>query len=273
MKLSARSLMLDLLLAASPADQGLSVSELVAACVLFGLTDNSARVSLVRLAAEDRVEAVGRGRYRLGAQSAELAQDLSTWRGVESRLRPWAGDFVMVLSASLGRSDRQALRRRERALDLLGFKAWEKGVSVRPHNLEDSVDVVRRRLYALGLERQASVMVVSQLDDASVASIRQLWDARALNSVYRLQRAKLDDWLASSHALTPDVATRQVYELGGQAIRQVIFDPLLPEPLVDVVARARFMETVRRFDEAGRLIWRQFFERHRALTPAVSETR
>lgn len=263
MKPSASSLILDLLLASNHA-QGLSVGELVSACHLFELSDNSARVSLVRLASEGKVEAVGRGRYRLGPQALNLAQDVATWRDVKARVRDWGGDWVMVLSANLGRSDRKALRQRERALSLLGFQEWEKGVAVRPHNLAGSVDDFRRRLYGLGLERQAAIMVVSELDEARVAVVRGLWDARGLNSTYRHTRVKLEDWMAQVHRLPLEAAARESYLLGHQAIRQVVFDPLLPDPLVDGVARQRFFDTVRAFDESGHAIWQRFFDSRRA---------
>lgn len=263
MKPSATSLILDLLLAANRS-QGLSVGELVAACHLFALSENSVRVSLVRLAAESKVEAVGRGRYRLGSQALDLAQDVSGWREADERVRDWQGDWIMVLSTSLGRSDRKALRRRQRALNLLGFTEWEQGVAIRPHNLKADLAFTRQRLYGLGLERQAAVMAVSELDDARVAAMRALWDVRAFNSVYRHARVQLVDWLAQSHTFSLDEAARESYLLGGQAIRQVVFDPLLPDPLVDVVARQRFFEAVRQFDEAGHVIWQRFFDRQRA---------
>ena len=263
MKPSAPSLILDLLLASNHA-QGLSVGELVSACQLFELSDNSVRVSLVRLASEGKVEAVGRGHYRLGPQALDLAQDVATWRDVGSRLRDWAGDWVMVLSANLGRSDRKALRRRERALSLLGFQAWEKGVAIRPHNLAGPLDDLRRRLYGLGLERQAAVMVASDLDESRAATVRALWDTRGLNSTYRHARVQLEDWMAQAHLLPLDLAARESYLLGHQAIRQVVFDPLLPDPLVDGVARQRFFDTVRAFDEAGHAIWQRLFDSRRA---------
>ena len=60
-------------------------------------------------------------------------------------------------------------------------------------------------------------------------------------------------------ALDPDVAAREAFLLGGAAIRKVVFDPLLPPPFVDTEARRAFVETVERFDRAGRVIWQRFF--------------
>ena len=47
--------------------------------------------------------------------------------------------------------------------------------------------------------------------------------------------------------------------LGGAAIRQIVFDPILPAPLVDPRERRAFVETMCRFDEVGRQIWRRLF--------------
>ena len=46
--------------------------------------------------------------------------------------------------------------------------------------------------------------------------------------------------------------------MGHDAIHALVFDPLLPEPMVDTTARAAFADAVRRFDAAGQLIWQQF---------------
>ncbi|MCC7541662.1 MAG: hypothetical protein IT379_35920 [Deltaproteobacteria bacterium] len=47
--------------------------------------------------------------------------------------------------------------------------------------------------------------------------------------------------------------------LGGEAIRQIVFDPLLPEPLVDAVERRAFVDAAVRYDAFGRRVWRRHF--------------
>ena len=51
-------------------------------------------------------------------------------------------------------------------------------------------------------------------------------------------------------------AARESFILGSKAIKQVVFDPLLPEPFVDVAARHAFVEMTRHFDQVGHKIWR-----------------
>jgi phenylacetic acid degradation operon negative regulatory protein len=40
----------------------------------------------------------------------------------------------------------------------------------------------------------------------------------------------------------------------------VVFDPLLPDPLVDVGERRAFVETLLRYDRVGRAIWQAFLK-------------
>lgn len=257
MKPKARNLILDLLLAAE--GQPLSARDAITACALFNITANNVRVALVRLTAEGLVEAAGRGSYRLGPSAVELAGEVGSWRSSEQRVRDWHGGYLAVHSGALGRSDRQALRRRQRALDLLGFRELERGLHVRPDNIEDGIAQVRKRLYSLGLEPSASVFVTTEFDPARAAQIQKLWDLRGLNATYRKLREQLQDWMARSEELEPEVAAREAFLLGGKAIHHVVFDPLLPAPLVDAQARHEFVETVREFDRRGRVIWQNLF--------------
>ncbi|MCY1375094.1 hypothetical protein D9M69_624810 [compost metagenome] len=75
---------------------------------------------------------------------------------------------------------------------------------------------------------------------------------------YRESKRLLEKSNAKLDALPVELAARESYLLGDQAIRQLVFDPLLPEPLVTVADRIAFGSEVRRYDEAGRSIWQRF---------------
>ncbi|MFP5440530.1 MAG: PaaX family transcriptional regulator C-terminal domain-containing protein [Gammaproteobacteria bacterium] len=248
-----RNLVLNLLLAAD--GQPLSAREAVAACRLFGIRENSARVTLVRLAAAGLIEAAGRGAYRLGPNAAQLAGDVATWRSAEQRVRDWNGDWIAVHTGGLGRSDRVALRARDRALALLGLRELDRGLYVRPDNLVGGVATVRARLLKLGLDAGAAVFVAAGFDEEREARARALWDGKALTASYRTTRKKLEYWLARADTLPPETAARESFLLGNAAIRQLVFDPLLPAPLVDVDERRAFVDAVQRYDRAGHAIW------------------
>jgi phenylacetic acid degradation operon negative regulatory protein len=258
MKANTRNLILNLLLGSG--GEPLTARSAVASCALFGIRENSVRVTLVRLAAAGLVEAAGRGAYRLGPNAARLAADVATWRNAGQRVRDWDGGWIAVHAGPLGRSDRPALRVRDRALGLLGLRELDRGLYLRPDNLTGGVAAVRERLFRLGLEPEAAVFVARDFDTDREARARALWDGEALNRGYRETRRRLEDWLAQADTLETEVAARESFLFGNDAIRQLVFDPLLPAPLVDVDARSRFIETVVRFDAAGQSIWKRFRE-------------
>lgn len=258
MKPSARHLILDLLLASD--HHRLLAREAILACRLFQISENSVRVTLARLSAEGLIQAAGRGSYQLAPAAMDLAGDVATWRSAEQRLRPWQGDWLVVFTAALGRSDRTRLRRRERALQMLGFRELAQGLHVRPDNIEQDAASVRRRLHALGLEPEASVFCARDWSDDELARMHTLWDTRSLNRQYVEMRERLEAWSARADQLDPEEAARESFLLGGQAIRQIVFDPWLPEPMVDVGARHAFFASVRAYDQLGHGIWRTLYE-------------
>ena len=266
-----KHLILNLLLAAE--GEALSSADAVNACALFGVRENSVRVALVRLAAAGMIEAAGRGSYQLGPQAEGLAGDIAHWRSSEQRVRGWNGDWVAVHLGGMRRSDRVAQRARDRALALLGLRELGHGLFVRPDNLVGGVAGVRERLRKLGLDEEVPVFVARQFEDAREQQARKLWDGEALTKTYRETRRKMDRWLARADQLEPEVAARESYLVGHDAIRQLVFDPLLPEPLVDVTERRAFFQAVLRFDQAGHAIWQGLQSPPICLRLAITETR
>lgn len=256
MKADARNLILNLLLGA--ADRRLAAREAVASCALFGIRENSVRVALVRLSAAGLVEPAGRGEYRLGPSAAQLADEVASWRDVERRVRDWNGSWIVVHVGELGRSDRVALRARDRALELLGLRELERGLYLRPDNLAGGVAATRERLLKLGVEPEAAVFVARDFDAGRERRAAALWDGNALTRAYCDTRARLEAWLADADSLALEAAARESFLLGNDAIRQLVFDPLLPAPLVDVDARRAFVDAVVCFDERGHAIWNRF---------------
>lgn len=255
MQLNPKDLILTLLLAAD--DRELEAREAVSACALFGVRANSVRVALVRLNAAGLIEAVGRGSYRLGAKAVGLAGELGLWKQAEARIRPWQGDWLMVHTGELKRSDKPAMNRRQRALRLAGFEALQRDIYLRPDNLVEDIAALRQRLQRLGLDVEAPVWRATDLDSASEARARTLWDGPALTMQYRESTRRIREWLAKMPALDLDEAARESFLLGNAVIRQMIYDPLLPDPLVDSAARRDCLAAVQDIDEVGHDIWRR----------------
>lgn len=266
--LKPKRLILNFLLAA---DQPITAKEMVSACALFGIKETSVRVTLARLSAEGLLQACGRGQYELGPQATELAADISKWRTVEQRLKPWEGSWLAVHCSGLGRSDRAALRLRERAFQLNGFRELDKDLFIRPSNLNKTVHDLRNRLYSQGLETEAAVFEIRHLDVERDNRARRLWGGEALARNYQETRVRLNEWLARSHELEIEEAARESFVIGDAAIRQLVFDPLLPDELVDSQERHTFIESVLQFDQVGQAIWLKLYQGVMAGTAAKDE--
>lgn len=257
MKPNAKHLIMNLLVAA--VDWPLTARNAVRACQLFGVSESSTRVTLARLSAEGLIEARERGVYQFTPHAREMAEDVRGWRHALKQLKAWKGDWVGVQVGHLGRSDRAALRRRERALELTGFRELERGLHLRPDNLRGGVSAVRERLHHRGLEPEAMVFGVTALDDKRDAQARGLWDVEAEVAVYQRTRAELSDWLQRAHKLEPEEAARESFVIGDRAIRQMVFDPLLPEELTDPGERQAFFEVLVEYDRRGHEIWEALY--------------
>lgn len=263
MKITAKRLILGLLLGRQ--GQPLSAREMVSACALFGVTENNVRVTLARLSADGSIEQKERGTYQFGVATRDTAQELNAWHRADQRLREWSGGYICVHTAGLGRSDRRALAQRERAFEMLGLRELTRGLFVRPDNLAGGATALRERLYRLDVEREAMVFSGQDFDPPSTNRITNLWDRNGLNRRYREQQQALAAWLDRYSALSPDVAARESYLMGAQAIRELIFDPWLPEAWIDAQARRQFVATVKRFDATGQAIWADWQREDQAM--------
>ena len=257
-----KTLILDLL--SSLRGRAMPVRALVAAAAVFEISAESLRVALVRLGERGTVARDARGHYRLTAATEPVQRHVAGWMALEERVLPWRGGWVAVHTAGVGRADRAGLRRRERALHWLGLRQLSSGLFVRPDNLRGGVDAVRDELRALGLEPTALVFALTRLDAAGEAAARRLWDPAALRRVYRDAAAALARSARGLAALPPPRAMVESFLLGGDAIRQLAHDPLLPEPLGPQAERAALVAALRDYDRLGRACWRDFLRAHGA---------
>ena len=261
---TARSLVLDLL---STLRRGtMPVRALVEAGALLGIEENNVRVSLARLYASGRIERDERGRYRLGPAVAAISGRLRSWRDLGQRQRAWKGDWIAVHCARLGRGP--ARRRRERALELLGFRALETGFSLRPDNLRGGVDSVREQLVSLATGADATdtalgrVFVVRDLDPSSDLEARSLWDAAALADECRASLADLQASEARLERLSDEEAMVESFLVGGRILRQLVRHPLLPPEILDPAPLRDLLDAMKHYDARGRDAWARFLSRH-----------
>jgi phenylacetic acid degradation operon negative regulatory protein len=251
---SAKSLILDLL-STLPPRRPVPVGALVRAGAIFDLGENSLRVALARLRSRGLVESDERGLYRLGAAAHAVSRQVRSWRTLEEAVCPWDGSWVAV-DHEPGRVDRGAAQRRASALRLLGFRAWRGRLELRPDNLLGGVEAVRDRLEALGVGPGALVFRLSDLDPVADRSARSLWHARALEADYEATRARLEASAARLPSLSREAAMAESFRVGGEAVRQIVLDPLLPAPIVAIEKRSALVEAMRSYDRLGRRMWK-----------------
>lgn len=250
---TSKSLILDLL-STMPVRRAVPVGALVRAASIFGIGENSIRVALARLRARGLVESDERGLYRMGTAARAVNRQVRSWRRIEEEVREdWDGSWVGVQHARA--PDRSAARRRVTALRLMGFRAFSGLLHVRPNNLVGGVAAVRERLAALGDGEGAPVFAVSELDADSDRRARSLWDAAGLEKAYQATIVSLERSAARLARLPQASAMAEAFRLGGDAVRQIVLDPLLPAPIVDTEKRRALVETMRRYDELGRSFW------------------
>lgn len=263
MQPTAKSLILDLL--STLRGGAIAVRALVVAGGLFDIAENSIRVELARLTTHGLVDRDERGQYHLARRAEAVQRRIVSWSRIEERTIPWSGGWIGVHTGALPRSDRRGARRRHRAFHFLGFRELDPGLWIRPDNLRGGVDDLRRQLAALGLDPEASVFTMAALDALTEARASRLWDVVALRVGYRT----LHDALVASErrvgALPTERAMAETFLLGGRAIRELVLDPLLPEPILPSAERGALLRVMRRYDRVGRDHWRRFMRAHGAV--------
>ncbi|WP_109441820.1 PaaX family transcriptional regulator [Acinetobacter haemolyticus] len=258
-KINARTLITDLLMAAE--GKVISIKEMILAAKLFGLSENGVRVAVTRLASEGVIVTAERGVYQLSDQSHEWANVMlnRSTKGLKET-KPWNQHYLCVFTGMLGRVDRTALKRRERALKHFGFRELELGVFVRPDNLVLSLEEILTQMKSIGLESEAKMCYVSSFDQITESKIKELWSTETLNKNYEKYSYIIQHWLTRLPALGLEDAARESLLLGRQTISLLMNDPLLPETFVNVEARNQFACDVKKLDEVGQLLWRQLHE-------------
>lgn len=261
MALAPKSLILNLL--STLRGRPIPVRALVTAGDVFGIAEESVRVALARLLANGLVQRDERGSYRLAEKTRPIQSQIESWTEIEERVVPWNGGWVAAHTAGLPRSERKAARRRDRAFMFLGFREFELGLWLRPDNLRGSVAASRLRLQELGLETGVPVFRITEFEQAEERAA-DLWKIDELRESYRRMRSDLGRSAARLPKLPHGRAMVESFVLGGEAIRHMVFDPLLPEPLVPAEERRAVVAALRRYDRAGRRSWARFLARHGA---------
>ncbi len=254
---SAQRIALSLLGAAR--GRSLSAPMLIGAGELLGCSPNAMRVALSRLVSAGELELESRGRYGLSAARLDAFAHVRTFRTGFAAQVPWRGGFVGVLTADLPRRNATLVRRRERALDLVGMRALRHGVHVRPDNLEGGVERVATQLRRLGLDDDADVVGLS-LDPTLAREVQGLYDVREDRTRATKLEARVRALLDSMPRKPRRRAAAECFWLGDEVLRMLARDPLLPESLADPAPRRALAVAMGELDERGHALWRAILD-------------
>lgn len=252
----ARKLLLKLL--GSRENIQMNASAAVRVGALFGISENNIRVTLTRLQSMQLITPVERGFYQLGSSGVRFAKEIHQWRDDETHLVPWHHNWVVAQTNLLPKSDKKQQRTNERALKLMGMKRLACDIFVRPNNISGGASEVRNKLYALGLSNKVMVFNASDFDKKTQSKAMGLWSYLNLESLYEEGCKEIEQSLARLPSLTLEEATKESYVIGDRALYHLVFDPLLPSPLVNVQMRERYRELVKHYDDVGAEIWHRF---------------
>ena len=167
--MNARDLIVDLLLGLQGRE--ISIKQIIIAAKLFDINENNIRVAVTRLSTEGVIETVGRGVYQFTQKAHEWADVMLNRKQGIKQTKVWNLQYLAVFTGELGRVDRTALSRRERALKQFGFKELEQGINIRPDNLAISFDDICSQLRHAGLELSAKICLINHFDSNTLSQI------------------------------------------------------------------------------------------------------
>lgn len=228
---------------------------------LFGIDDAATRVAVGRLLKHKLIKVVTRGTYTMGPEGRVTADAASSWVLAEKFLGPWSGDWLIVHTSHLARTNKTALRSRERVFRFYGFAEYVSGLWCRPANYLEPTIRTRDRLVSLGLDPLAVVMRVSETPGIEVEELFKLWPRNQIEMGYKGLSQAMKVSSRRLNKLTIEEAARETFLVGEAVIRQINSDPLLPDPMINTGLRRSLIEQMIQYDNLGRQIWASFEKR------------
>lgn len=239
--------------------RSLAAPALIGGGEILGASPNAMRVALSRLAANGDARVEGRARYALSGTRLGAFAHVGTYRtGFAARV-PWQGVFVGALTSGLSRRNATLVRRRARALDLVGMREYRHGLFLRPDNLEGGRAVVAAHLGRLGLDEDAEILGVS-LDPAQVRGVEALYAVKADGERAVKLEEKVVTLLAGLSARPKRKVAIESFWLGDEVLRFLARDPLLPESMSDPAPRRALATAMAVLDDEARAIWTSYLE-------------
>ncbi|MEO9918952.1 MAG: hypothetical protein ABJF89_07660 [Parasphingorhabdus sp.] len=234
------------------------VGQLIRWGSLFDHAPATIRVTAGRLMKQGLLESTDRGIYRIGQVGKALQETAAAWISILDRIGAWDGQWLCVHTSHLGRTDKTAVRTRERAFRLMGFEQLVAGLWCRPANLVEPASVSLNRLIALGLERGAVLLHMQGADMCADVDAHRLWLREPREDQYRKMIGLLEASQQRLAHLDLGSAMQESFLVGEHVIRQINADPLLPEEMIDTALRMQMISTMQSYDAHCHPLWVAF---------------
>ena len=216
----------------------------------LGHSDNSVRMALSRLVAEDLVKRDGRGCYTYGSAGHRRHLEMVGWHQAAMRVDTrWDGSWIgLFIKGKPSKSDHRAAR-------LAGFRPYDDGLMVRPNNLLGVPTSEKAAIpagFATGQFWQAHL---SELTDDQQQRFWALYDTENILQGYNiLIQLKLPTKKVNSLQALHDIVTT-TYLVGREAVVSIVSDPLLPKQMIDVALRAKAIKRAKQYYDQSSKYW------------------
>jgi len=255
-KTTPKRLILSLL--SSPGFKEVTVIYLIEWGKIFNIDPPTTRVAVGRLAKQGFITPVSRGKYTIGPNAESVAKTARSWIDAEDHVGSWSGKWIVAHIAHLGRTNKTAVRSRERSFRLNGFTSAVAGLWCRPANLRDSLLQTKERLTLMGLEPQAVLMHCDAFSGIQLDELYQLWPTKQIESDYHQVIQNMRDSVARLQGMDIDGAVRETFTVGESVIRHINADPLLPDEMINTKLRREVLSQMKDYNELGRVVWERF---------------
>jgi len=250
-ELSPRNILLDLMGVNHP--QPLEAGFLAIISDIFDVPVNNLRVALTRLVAKGMLDNTQRGVYRLSPKAMARNDFARRWKKPQCSSSDWDGSWI---ACHLGKGVNRSVRSKSlNALSWFGFKPGLDLLWVRPNNLLQAATKLQVTLQEIGLETQAHLFSMNDLQPNLVKHWKTLWPIQTLNSSY----VDLNQKLISSYQQLSNTAVKtsllETCVLGSEAIHCLAIDPQLPQEIRPGNEYETLRKTMLDYDQAGRKIW------------------
>lgn len=234
---------------------------MLCAAELLDISENGVRVAVTRLAQEGLIHAVERGVYQLREKKFDTSAVSLNKTANMQITATWDHRYILVYTGSLGRVDRSALSKREKALGYYGFQELEQNLFIRPDNLSLDLNTFKHAVIQFGLDPEARFFGVSEVENE--AEIQKLWNIQQLNQNYIRTSQHIQAWFQTAEQLDLEHAAKSAFYLGKEALFTLRADTLLPTEWIDHAARHQFELDGRAMEQQGQWLWQQYFASHR----------